>query len=411
LDRRRALQILGLPEEADAVEARSAHRALQAHVTRRLESSRDESFRAQRRAELEELERAWLAVSPGAGARVPRWVLGWAIAATALAVALAVYVANVGSGFGPRVLVAGAGGGGTGEGGYALEGDAADGDEGGGTADARSAGARAKLVVDSPVEGARLEVRTRGDAPELVAEGAADETVYWLAPGSYSLSVRHGDCRDAWQQSLDVEAGDEREFAPELCGDVGWMVVRANVEGRLEIDGREVGSTGERKHPLAPGEHEVRVEKQGYQAWEGIVQVEPGRVLGIRPSLDAAVAAQPKPPERRPQVASAPQPEAGSQQAEERLLRAEGWHDEARRWLLARYDYDRSGELDSAEELDAIPCEDLLGLEHSHDQSRLGLTLTRFYGFDGEGWRSGALGVSDQVRDLAYQRMKDCGLR
>jgi hypothetical protein len=39
------------------------------------------------------------------------------------------------------------------------------------------------------------------------------------------------------------------------------------------------------------------------------------------------------------------------------------------------------------------------------------LSLTKFYGFDGERWRTNALGVGDQVRDVAYKRMKECGLR
>ena len=220
--------------------------------------------------------------------------------------------------------------------------------------------------------------------------------------------MRHPDCRDTWEHSLDAEGGEEYELRPDVCGDVGWMVVRSNVaEDTLSIDGKEVGRTGEKKHALPAGEHEVRVEKKGYETWEGIVQVQPGQVLGIRPRLERAASARPKP--RRPEVAAAPRESPG--ETEERRREAEGWHEEARRWLLARYDLDRSGEIDTAEEVEGLPCDDLLGLESSHDQSRLGLSLTRFYGFDGDGWRSGALGVSDEVRDLAYERMKSCGLR
>jgi hypothetical protein len=80
-------------------------------------------------------------------------------------------------------------------------------------------------------------------------------------------------------------------------------------------------------------------------------------------------------------------------------------------WLLARYDDDRSGLLDSAQELEQVPCEHWLSLEESHDSSGLGLSLTRFYGFDGERWKSNALGVADEVRDVAYRRMKECGLK
>jgi hypothetical protein len=96
---------------------------------------------------------------------------------------------------------------------------------------------------------------------------------------------------------------------------------------------------------------------------------------------------------------------------DERFQEMGGWHQEAMQWLLARYDDDRSGLLDSAAELGGIPCDQWLSLEQSYDESGLGLSLTRFYGFDGERWRTNALGVGDEVRDVAYQRMKECGLR
>jgi hypothetical protein len=88
-----------------------------------------------------------------------------------------------------------------------------------------------------------------------------------------------------------------------------------------------------------------------------------------------------------------------------------GWHEQARQWLLARYDEDRSSKLDSRSEIEGVPCDEWLSLEQSHDASGLGLSLIRFYGFNGERWKEGALGVDDGYREIAYQRMKACGLR
>ncbi len=421
-----ALGILGLAEGADAGEIRAAHQALRAHVEARAAASEDAGFRAARRAELDDLDRALEQLlagdaSPGRqqpdaappSRRAPRWLLAWAIVATVVALGLVVHLVWQREGFGPAVLVGGAGGGAGGEGGgYAIDGAAAEeesADDAGGTGEALDAGERARLVAHSSVEGAMLEVRTRGDKPEVVAQGAADDSVYWLAPGTYSLKVSHPDCRDYWQHDVEAHGGDELTFAPELCGDTAWLVVRSNVaDDKLTIDGKPVGATGETQHPVRAGEHEVRVSKDGYRAWEGIVEAEPGRVLGVRPRLERVARAEPQAPRPKPPAAVGAAAESASDRSGQPF---ESWHEEARQWLLARYDLDRSGWLDSKEELDSIPCEQWLGLEQSHDQSGLGLSLTRFYGFDGKGWRSGALGVADQVRDLAYQRMKACGLR
>lgn len=420
LDRARALQILGLSEGADESEIRSAYRALRAHIEGRSQASDDEAFRGERRYELLDLERALrgfgaVAVPRGgteadAPARiqrlVPRWVLGWAIAATILGLAgWVAYLSLPAGALGPAVLFGGSGGEGTGSGGFAIEGeDAAEGVAPAG-GDAESAGARAKLVAKSPVEGATLAVWTRGDAPQLAAEGAADDTEYWLSPGPYALRVVHAECEGAWEQELDARVGNEYSFEPEPCQDAGWLRVQSNVaQDELSIDGKPVGTTGERRHLLSAGAHEVRVAKAGYESWEGIIEVAPGREVGIRPRLArAAPAAAKRPPPRAAQGADA------SSERESGL--DDSWHEQARQWLLSRFDTDRSGALDAEEELDAIPCDFWLGLQASHGQSRLGLTLIRFYGFDGKDWRSGALGISDEVRDLAHDRMQKCGLR
>ena len=265
-------------------------------------------------------------------------MLGWAVVATLFTFAAWIaYLSTLEGVFGPAVIVAGSGDGGEGSGGFAIDGEGEEGDDGGGSGDVASAGERAKLVAKSPVEGATLEVRTRGEASELMAEGAADETVYWLAPGEYALRVTHEDCKGAWEQDLDARGGDEHTFEPEPCEDVGWVVVQSNVpEDELSIDGERVGETGAEQHPLSAGEHEVRVAKPGYQAWEGIIDVQPGRVLGIRPRLESAATTALEPRSGRPAVAA-----EAPRQRDRDLALDESWHEQARRWLLSRYDLDR----------------------------------------------------------------------
>jgi hypothetical protein len=262
-----------------------------------------------------------------------------------------------------------------------------------------------------------LQIRTRGENAQLVAEGAADETVYWLAPGEYALRVAHSDCPDDWRRDLAVRGGEHHHFAPRVCQQTGWVTVRSNVSGdELSIDGKKLGPTGPKPHPVAAGEHEVRVEKLGHEPWEGVVEVEAGQVHGIRPRLSAMAAKKPRAKRPRQEEVQRLARRTSSQQtrpgsAVERDRDNEGWHEQATQWLLARYDTDRSELIDSPAELEAISCDMWAGLEKSHDQAGLGLSLTKFYGFNGEGWVPNALGIGAQVRDLAYQRMMDCGLR
>ncbi len=421
IERDVALRVLGLANGADDVEIRDAYRALRTHVETRLATASPDE-RDERRAELRDLDRAHRAISSvpipnGRGrdrarARLQpalwrgRLVLAWAVVASFVSVALGVVLLLQNGGAVPRVLISGVGTSRGGDGpGYAIE-AAHDADgappQGSANGEIVSAGERARLVARSRVDGAILSVRTAGAQPEVVAEGAADETVYWLAPGDYALRVAHVDCPDRWERELTVRAGEHHEFAPEVCKRTGWVIVESNVAGdTLSIDGKELGSTDGARLPVSAGEHSLRVDKSGYESWEGVVKVEPGEVLAMRPRLAPAQVAR-----RAPKAAARPAPEEDPHR-----VVSQAWHDEAMQWLLARYDSDRSGLLDSDAELAEIPCASWLGLEQSHDHSGLALSLTRFYGFDGERWKKNALGVGDEVRDLAYDRMKKCGLR
>ena len=187
------------------------------------------------------------------------------------------------------------------------------------------------------------------------------------------------------------------------------LTIRSNVsDDRVLIDGAGVGSSGPKPLEVEPGPIRVRVEKEGYESWEGVIEVEPGEVLRIRPRLTRVQVVRKPRPRRAPQAVSAPSQEATEPRRDRETAR---WHEEAKQWLLARYDSDRSGLIDTVEELHEIPCDRWLGLEQSHNRSGLGLSLTRFYGFDGQGWKENALGIGNGIRDLAHRRMLECGLR
>ena len=273
------------------------------------------------------------------------------------------------------------------------------------------------MIADASLDGAVLEV-AEADTAALIASGPADERPYWLEAGMYTLRVWHPDCDRDWQQELTAVVGASHEVAPELCQDTSWLVVESNVEAaQVEVDGEVVGGSGAARHAVAPGERQVRVVSPGFTDWEGIVELEGGRALKLQPRLNRATSkksaetAASSPPPPPPAAAGGRPAGGGGPQGEEDPELAQGWHHETRQWLLARYDLDGSGRLDSVEELDEVSCEYWQGIERSYDTSRLGLSLTRAYGFDGEGWKDGRLGVAGSVRDLAFQRMRECGLR
>lgn len=394
MDRTSALRILGLGDHAAREEIQAAHGVLRAHVAERIASAEGEAARAARGEELRALDDLLdvaLGGAPGASAATRRslspWLVGWSLLATGAAALLAVALLRDAPTPPPRVLAEAGGGSGTGE----------------GTAEPAP---EAWLAARANLPGAELEVRSEGE-DTLLAAGPADGTPLRIDPGRYDLRVRHADCPDVWSRQLGIERGQRVELAPRVCQGTGFLVVRSNVPGdALTIDGSALGSTGPERHTLSAGEHAVRVEKKGYAPWEGTVEVPAAESVTLRATLRSDRASARR-PERPAQVAAA----RPVQSQEEDRLRLSKWHETVTKWLLARYDHDLSGRLDTPDEVESIPCAEWQGLEQSYDESGLAVPLTRLYGFDGSAWKEDALGFDVEVRGYAYERMKACGLR
>lgn len=86
------------------------------------------------------------------------------------------------------------------------------------------------------------------------------------------------------------------------------------------------------------------------------------------------------------------------------------WLDRMTARVLRSHDTDRSGQIDMRSETDSIPCTLWRAIEGSFDEAGLGLSMARFYGFDGTEWHPRALGFAQEQRSAAYARMKACGL-
>jgi hypothetical protein len=66
---------------------------------------------------------------------------------------------------------------------------------------------------------------------------------------------------------------------------VGYLTVVTEPYGTLSIDGVDVGDTPVFKRALAPGEHEVRVTRDGYQTWSQRVTITAGNTVPLHKAL------------------------------------------------------------------------------------------------------------------------------
>ena len=125
-------------------------------------------------------------------------------------------------------------------------------------------------------------------------------------------------------------------------------------------------------------------------------------------------------PDLRKQIAPDPQDLAGASQ--EILENRDGsaahsdggstrWHDRVSARFLKRYDTDGSGQIDRLAESEAIPCSVWLEIERDFDGGGLGLSMVRYYGFDGSEWHPDALGFAEAHRSAVFEKMKECGLQ
>ena len=69
--------------------------------------------------------------------------------------------------------------------------------------------------------------------------------------------------------------------APEVRAEPGSLSINAIPWGSVYIDGRPMGNTPQLDLPVPPGQHKLRVERQGYRAYERVIDVAPGQRLRI----------------------------------------------------------------------------------------------------------------------------------
>jgi len=104
-------------------------------------------------------------------------------------------------------------------------------------------------------------------------------------PGSAALQGGIPSITPQAAGSAALQGGKPTE--PPKIPTTGKLIVRSNVSGNtVTIDGKPVGSTGPDAHVLAPVEHEIRVEKEGYKPFETRITL----VAGVEETVQARLA-------------------------------------------------------------------------------------------------------------------------
>jgi hypothetical protein len=224
----------------------------------------------------------------------------------------------------------------------------------------------------------------------------------------------------------------------------GQLTLRSNVPvDRLRIDGYDLDSTNLEGHRLSVGDHEVQLDKAGYAPYEATIRILPDEGLELSAILEteskagrmrrAELPMPVAPPVMKPRDMPKPEPfdldelqdqirPRNAPGAPTRLLRREGmadlpdggstaWHDRVSRELLTRFDADGSGQIDQLGEAEAISCALWREIETDFERGGLGLSMARYFGFDGSEWHPNALGFARKLRSAAYAKMKECGLQ
>ncbi len=397
--------LLGLPSSARRVRIRSKARRLRAHIEDRLAAAPSEVFADARRQEVarlaENLAKEGLRMRSDSGGRRLALAVGFVLGVGAASIGfLFFFPSNEGSV--PQ---------------SSLHGEIS--------------------VLGEPTNSSWALFHPEDD--RLVAEYIADGVSRSIPSGRYRIRVSNKVCPDEWDRDIEVVPGEGRRYSPRLCQGESAIVVESNAEGaRLMIDGMDVGTTGSDKYPLPVGPHRLRVEKPGFEPWEGKVQILAGRPLTLQaelaptpeaPSRFGGNPSDPPPAPSRPESRMDPQPArtAPTQTASAETSSAAGrtasnseasgkggsksWHDAVRHQLVRDYDRNRSGSLDLRDEIESIPCPVLQSLEASYETGGLAVAMTHLYGFDGSDAPANTLGVTPGMRGYAYDRMKGCGLK
>lgn len=171
------------------------------------------------------------------------------------------------------------------------------------------AGIKGKLVVKAEPAGSTVLV----DGKELGKTPLTQD----MAVGSYNLEVRSADGMSSLTRVVVISVDKESEVKGKLEFVGCKLTVASQPEGaKVLVDGKEIGVTPLKDANIPAGEHEIRVEKEGFEPHVAKITAKKGGSAPLALTLKSLTAAPdpattPDPPKADPTPTPAPTPETG----------------------------------------------------------------------------------------------------
>ena len=117
-----------------------------------------------------------------------------------------------------------------------------------------------------------------------------------LTPGIHRVQVSK-EAYETQEKEVIIKANERAEVSVSLKKIIGGLMIQTEPPGaNVYVDGKSLGISPYEAKELLPGIHRVRIDKEGYEAWEKEVMVEGGKKAEIRPQLVKVALLKPREP-------------------------------------------------------------------------------------------------------------------
>jgi len=108
-----------------------------------------------------------------------------------------------------------------------------------------------------------------------------------LSPGSHTVRITKGDY-EVYTTTVTLSPGETKSISATLKPAYGYLNVESDPSGaKVYVDGDYVGTTPLEDYKLSPGEHTLRITKDGYEEYTKTVTVEAGKSVSVSAGLVA----------------------------------------------------------------------------------------------------------------------------
>ncbi|QDA31598.1 PEGA domain-containing protein [Thermococcus indicus] len=108
-----------------------------------------------------------------------------------------------------------------------------------------------------------------------------------LAPGTYDVKLTMKDYED-YTTTVTLSPGETKSLSATLKPAYGYLSVESDPSGaEVYVDGNYIGTTPITDYKLSPGEHSIRIKKDGYEEYTKTVSVEAGKSVSVSAGLVA----------------------------------------------------------------------------------------------------------------------------